>query len=65
MKKGIVPACIVLLFCHSLLAQQAAPAVTWDSLKFLVGKWVVEVNAEGGQQSSGSAASRPACRGKS
>jgi len=64
MKKGIVPACIVLLFCHSLLAQPAAPGVTWDSLKFLIGKWVVEVDAETGQQGSGSASFEAGLQGQ-
>lgn len=64
MKKGIVPACIVLVFCHSTLAQQTAPAVKWDSLKFLVGKWVVEVNAEAGRQGSGSSSFEAGLQGQ-
>jgi len=43
---------LALLTCQTLAAQQAA-TVTWDSIKFLVGKWVGEGSAETGQPGSG------------
>lgn len=64
MKKRIVLTCIVLLLSQSLLAQQPVPSVNWDSLKFLVGKWAVEVSAESGQQGSGSCSFEAGLQGK-
>ena len=40
--KKIVLVGLVVLFCQTALSQQPAPNVNWDSLKFLLGKWVGE-----------------------
>ncbi|HMD96404.1 MAG TPA: hypothetical protein VKM93_03605 [Terriglobia bacterium] len=46
---------VVLLLCQALAvpAQRTATSVNWDSLKFLLGKWVGEGTAETGQAGAG------------
>jgi len=44
---------VVLSFSQTLAAQQTAASVNWDSLKFLLGKWVGEGTAETGQPGTG------------
>ena len=39
---------LVLLVCQAATAQQPAPNLNWDSLKFLLGKWVGEGTSEAG-----------------
>ena len=48
MKRLLLVAGLVLLVCQTLMAQQTAPGVKWDSLKFLLGKWVGEGTGEAG-----------------
>jgi len=49
--KTIVLFVLVVLFCQTALSQQPAPNVNWDSLKFLLGKWVGEGSSEVGSGS--------------
>lgn len=51
MKKAILSAAVLLL-CQFAFAQQAAPAASLDSLKFLLGNWVGE-GTTGGAAGSG------------
>jgi hypothetical protein len=46
--KKIALVCLVVLFCQTALSQQPAPNANWDSLKFLLGKWVGEGSSEVG-----------------
>ena len=45
-------------------AQQTAVSANWDSLKFLVGKWVGEGTAETGQAGAGYCSFEPGLQGK-
>jgi len=62
-KMGIAAVVITPMLCLGLSAQQRTPGANWDSLKFLVGKWVVEVDAMG-QPGSGSSTFEAALQGK-
>ncbi len=62
MKKSML-CLLAILICQTLAAQQAAP-ITWDSVKFLVGKWVGEGSAETGQGGAGSCSFEPGLQGK-
>jgi len=46
--KKIVLVGLVVLFCQIALSREPAPNVNWDSLKFLLGKWVGEGGSEMG-----------------
>ena len=46
--KKIILVGLVVLFCQTTPSQQPAPNVNWDSLKFLLGKWVGEGGGEAG-----------------
>lgn len=62
MKKAILCP-LALLICQALAAQQAA-TVNWESLKFLVGKWVGEGSAETWQPGAGTCSFEPGLQGK-
>lgn len=62
--KRAFPCLLVLLTYLTIAAQQAPPAVSWDSLKFLAGKWVGEGAAETGQAGGGYCSFEPGLQGK-
>jgi len=47
--KKILSIGLLFLICQTALSQQAAPKTGWDSLKFLLGKWVGEGTSEVGE----------------
>jgi hypothetical protein len=57
---------VLFMLCQALTAsaQQSAASIKWDSLQFLVGKWVGEGTAETGQAGSGSCSFDPGLQGK-
>jgi hypothetical protein len=57
---------VVLSLCQVLTvpAQQTAASVNWDSLKFLLGKWVGEGTAETGQAGAGFCSFEAGLQGK-
>lgn len=55
---------LALILCSALAAQQPVSTVNWDGLKFLVGKWVGEGNAETGQAGAGWCSFEPDLQGK-
>ena len=65
MKKAILSVVVFAMFqTLTVSAQQSAASVSWDSLKFLVGKWVGEGTAETGQAGAGSCSFEPGLQGK-
>ena len=56
----------MLVLCHVLAAsaEQTDANVNWDSLKFLIGKWVGEGTAETGQAGAGHCSFEPALQGR-
>jgi hypothetical protein len=57
---------VLVMVCQALTAsaQQPAAGGNWDSLKFLVGKWVGEGTAETGQAGAGSCSFEPGLQSK-
>ncbi|MBZ5679497.1 MAG: hypothetical protein LAO24_05260 [Acidobacteriia bacterium] len=64
--KRMILGVVAVMLCQALTAsaQQTAASVNWNSLNFLVGKWVGEGNAETGQAGGGYCSFEPGLQGK-
>jgi len=51
--RRLVLSAFACLVAQTISAQSPAPSPSWDSLKFLEGKWIGEGSAETGQPGSG------------